>query len=279
VSGDWQHWQPAALIGGFGVPARTGRLRHATVAVRWKASDRIRDVSAEYVAGSRATYRLRTPPPGVDKDAVDHVWGPLERELPLVVAQLIARALGARHRQTLFEYAAAAGVRHPVFVRQVQAWHADRGLRVPEGDAVQLQRLGALRNELRRVPSWRWRVLHATPTAPRFMTNDRGWIYVGQHAWPSRALFMPMSPRVAILGYLDHPSLPPRRSPFSEHLELRDMWIRWFNAALWNDDDPIVAVIAHPSDRELLRNLPRHEELHLDSHGPYRHRDVGGLFD
>ena len=38
VSGDNQHYQPAALIGSFGRPAPSGRLREARIAVRRKAT-------------------------------------------------------------------------------------------------------------------------------------------------------------------------------------------------------------------------------------------------
>ena len=47
---------------------------------------------------------------------------------------------------------------------------------------------------------------------------------------PSCGLFLPMGPRVAILGYLDDPQLPPRRPPFEEHLDLCDSMIEWFNS-------------------------------------------------
>ncbi len=59
---------------------------------------------------------------------------------------------------------------------------------------------------------------------------DRGWIYVEEPEVPSCGLFLPMGPRVAILGYLDDPQLPPRRPPFEEHLDLCDSMIEWFNS-------------------------------------------------
>lgn len=46
--------------------------------------------------------------------------------------------------------------------------------------------------------------------APRFMITNRGWMYIGQEDWPNDGLLLPMGPRVAILGYLDDPGLPPR---------------------------------------------------------------------
>ena len=43
-------------------------------------------------------------------------------------------------------------------------------------------------------------------------------------------MWLPVGPRVGILGYLEDPRLSPRRSPFSEHRELTLSWAQWFNA-------------------------------------------------
>ena len=86
---------------------------------------------------------------------------------------------------------------------------------------MQYMRLIGLRNQLPQMPTWRWRVLHSPADAPRFMITDRGWVYVGgQENWQSYGLIFPMSPRVAILGYLDDPRLPPRQPAFSENFDL-----------------------------------------------------------
>jgi hypothetical protein len=72
----------------------------------------------------------------------------------------------------------------------------------------------ALGNQRPVMPAWRWRVLHSPADAPRFMITDRGWMYVGQEDKTTHGLLLPMGRRVAILGYLDDPGLPPpaRRS-------------------------------------------------------------------
>jgi hypothetical protein len=44
------------------------------------------------------------------------------------------------------------------------------------------------------------------------MLTDRGWVYVEEPEVPSCGLFLPMGPRVAILGYLDDPQLPGHHS-------------------------------------------------------------------
>jgi hypothetical protein len=113
---------------------------------------------------------------------------------------------------------------------------------------------------------------------PRLMINDRGWIFVGQENWPTPGLFLPTGPRVAILGYLDDPALPPGRPPFEEHLDLCQSTIDYLNAAAW--DDPFMELlIAHPDDRDRLASLPDPRNLRINALGPYRSRKSVGLFD
>jgi hypothetical protein len=110
------------------------------------------------------------------------------------------------------------------------------------------------------------------------MLTDRGWIYVEEPEVPGYGLFFPMGPRVAILGYLDDPQLPPRRPPFEEHLDLCQSMIEWFNAA--PRDDPYVEIlIAHPDDRDRLARLPDYRDLRPNAYGPFRYRQSRSLFD
>ena len=94
----------------------------------------------------------------------------------------------------------------------------------------------------------------------------------------SYGLMLPMGPRVAILGYLDDPGLPPRRPALEEHRDLCQSQIDWFNAPAW-DDPYIELLIAHPYDRDRLANLPDHRDLRVNMFGPFRNRTSKGLFD
>lgn len=280
VSGNNQHYQPAALIGGWGRPAPSGRLREARVAVRRKATGTV-DAGfpkAEKLAYRPGMYRLAAPPPGVDPDAVDKLWDPVETGLRDVVARLAARRLRPGDDQLLFDYAATAGVRHPSFEAVVADHQARQGRPALQGDDVQYARVLALGNQRPVMPAWRWRVLHSPADAPRFMLTDRGWMYVGMEDWPTHGLLLPMGPRVAILGYLDDPGLPPRRPAFEEHLDVCPSTVTWINAAAWADPY-IELLIAHPDDRERLAALPDHQNLRINSLGPYRNRKSVGLLD
>jgi hypothetical protein len=137
-----------------------------------------------------------------------------------LVVRLDTRHLLPGDDTLLLDYAATAGVRHPSFEAVMADHQARHGMPALQGDTVQYARVLALGNQRPVMPTWRWRVLHRPPDAPRFMITDRGWMYVGQQDWPAHGLLLPTGPRVAILGYLDGPGLPPGRPTFDEHLDL-----------------------------------------------------------
>jgi hypothetical protein len=212
-------------------------------------------------------YRLTTPPPGVDPDAVDKLWDPVENSLRDLVARLTARRLQPGDDALLFDYAATAGVRHPSFEDVAADYQARQGRPAPQGDGVQYAWVLALGNQRPVMPSWRWRVLHSSADAPRLMITDGGWMYVGQENWPTHGPYLPMGPRVAILGYLDDPGLPPRRPAFEEHLDLCQSAIDYLNAAAW-DDPYLTVLIAHPGDVGRLMAPPDHRKLRINALGP-----------
>jgi hypothetical protein len=271
---------PASLIGSFGQPAPSGKLREAKVAVRRKVTGAVDNgfPKAETLAYRRGMYRLGSPPAGVDRDAVDKLWDPVENGLRDLTVRLAGRRLQAGDDGLLFDYASTAGVRHPSFEDVAAEYQARQGLPTPQGDDVQYARILALRNQLPAIRTWRWRVLHCPADTPRFMITDRGWMYVGQEDWPTHGLLLPMGPRVAILGYLDDPGLPARRPAFKEHLDLCQSAIDYLNAAAW-DDPYIEFLIAHPDDRRRLAAIPDHRNLRINVLGPYRNRKSVGLFD
>jgi len=280
MSGKQQHYLPAVLIGGFGVAAASGRLREATVAVRRTATGAVDPVDprAESIASLPGIYRLTAPPPGIDRDIVDKLWDPVENKLRDLVVRLTNRRLQPGDDELLFAYAATAGVRHPSFADVAADQQTRNGLAAPLGDDLQHARMAALLNQLPVLRTWRWRVLHSPADVQRFMISDRGWMYVGQEDKTTHGLLLPMGPRVASLGYLDDPGLPPARSAFEEHLDLCQSTMTYLNAAVW-DDPFITMLIAHPGDRDRLAGLPDHRTLRINALGPYRNRESVGLFD
>ena len=217
ISGSNQHYLPACLIGEFGVASKRGGLREATVAFRSKATGNVHLDKTKNLAYRKNTYRLENPLDGVDPDSIDKLWEPIESELPELINRLENRSLGADDDERLFYYVATAAVRHPETFEATATDHNLRnGFQIPKGDYLQIERVEALLNQFRQVPTWKWRVLHSTSDAPRLMITDRGWTYIGEEGRSSLGLLLPMSPRVAIFGYLDEDRLPLRRPPFEE---------------------------------------------------------------
>jgi hypothetical protein len=145
MSGTNQHYQPAALIGGFGRPAPSGKPREARVAVRRKATGAVDPgfPKAEKLAYRPGMYRLANPPAGVDRDVVDKLWDPVETGLRDLAARLAARRLQPGDDQLLFDYAATAGVRHPSFQAVAADYQALQGMAALQGDDVQYARARA----------------------------------------------------------------------------------------------------------------------------------------
>ena len=203
---------------------------------------------------------------------------PVETGLRDLAGRLAARRLQPGDDRLLFDYAATAGVRHPSFEAVAADHQARQGLPALQGDDLQYARVLALGNQRPVMPAWRWRVLHSPADAPRFMLTDRGWMYVGMEDWPTHGLLLQMGPRVAIIGCLDDPGLPPGQHPFEEHLDLCPSTVTWINAAAWAD--PYINLfIAHPDDRDRLADLPDHRDLRINAFGPYRNRTSVGLLD
>lgn len=275
MSGDRQHYLPAALIGGFGCRLPNKPLREAVVVVRELRSGNVYQGSAKTQACRHALYRLQEPPDGVDMDDIDNLWAKVESRIPDLVARLTNRNLGADDPQLLIEYAAMAGVRHPTFEDVAIDWNHHQKIQRPTLDQIQWMRVEGLLSHLKIMPSWRWRVLHSTDDSPRFMLSDRGWIYVQEPDQSSKAIFLPMGPTVGILGYLDANDLPPRRLPFDEHRDVVPSWVAWLNAAAGADHKLTNALYAHPDDEDSLRKLPEITTLSVNSSGPFRGAGFG----
>jgi hypothetical protein len=258
MTGDNQHYLPAALIGGFGERRPGLPLRKARIVVRELSSGCIHTAAAEDVAFRPALYRLKNSTPGVDPDIVDKLWEMIEPELRSLVERLSDGLLLADDADRLIAYAAAAGIRHPTAFEALAVGHQlRRGKQRPVGDQIQAMRVEAFLNELKTMPAWRWRVLHSPDGCPRFVLSDRGWNLIQEPVLNALGYWLPLGPRVGILAYSDDAKLPPRRAPFTEHRDLELSWVEWFNAIAWSDLTVTHSVFAHPEQEELLRKAPR----------------------
>ncbi|QMU78855.1 DUF4238 domain-containing protein [Streptacidiphilus sp. PB12-B1b] len=240
MSGRKQHYLPAALIGGFGDSA--GRdPRDAVVVWRRRRWEGPREAAAQYIGWRPGMYRLNDPPPGVDKDVVDKVWETVEPHLPHLVERLAAGRETAEDHSMLMDYVAMAGVRHPNFAQAVNRWRAELGMPIITGDEVHVARLDVLTRGPQLVRGFRWRVLHTSPDAPRFILNDLSWTYIGQQGWAGRGLYFPLSESVALVGWLKR-----GLTGGFDHQVLRPNWVRWLNAATWTEAPEFI--VGHPAD-------------------------------
>jgi hypothetical protein len=287
VVGDRQHYLPAAMLGGFGRRRPNRPARYAAIAVRDLASGSVRLSNADSEAHRRALYRLADPPPGVDRDVVDKIWDTIEPRLPDLVRRAETRTLVQGDDELLLNYAASVYVRHPSFSKVAEHHQATHGAPAPKGDDVQILRMEGLQNQRKSVAEWRWRVLHTCPGAPRFVISDLGFIGVrdGPHGDTTgeliNATFVPLSPRVGLLAYLDHPELPRREPPFSEHRDVIPSWVYWLNACATSRGRGTViepqAVFGHPDDIEALKALPDVRSVRPNSAGPFRGTGVSAV--
>jgi hypothetical protein len=208
-------------------------------------------------------YTLTNPPTGMDPEAVDHVLGTLEPALPQVIASLERGEEASEVEEFLLDYVATLASRHPIHFAAVVKEHQARVGGDPiQGDALQMARLHGLQNSLELVRNWHWRVVDNPPDAERLVLNDLGFSYVGQQARLGRGLVVPLSPRVALLGFLGD------KRGFASRLVATPMTIHWLNCATWSEATR--ETYAHPDDTALLCSLVEPAEVRVNTRGPYR---------
>lgn len=202
VTGDKQHFQPAAVIGGFGRTGIGEPLRDADVLWRRREWRYPRSTKARGIGYVRGMYRMSDPPDGVRPDIVDELWDHIERPLPEAIARVAAHEESGVEHGVLLNYAAAASVRHPNFATWVNRRRAELGMSPVTGDEVHVDRVVLLRRGQGQVEGFRWRFVHSAADGPRFVLNDRGWSYIGQQGRPGRGLWIPLNGQVGMLGWL-----------------------------------------------------------------------------
>lgn len=270
VAGDLQHYLPAGLIGRFG--KRSGkRWRTAHIAVRQIGGSGIGQTTAKRVAFEKGLYRLKSPPDGLDADAVDRIWTILEQQLPNAIESLARGALRPDEEQTLLFYIASCAVRHPdVFRRVAGAHQKSLGLPEPTGDSLQVIRLQSVQATLTQVTAWRWRIFETSLDAPRLVINDKGFCYLADTSRQTSGLFLPLTPTLGVFG-----SLGDDETTFAVRRRLTDTSVRWVNHLLWLEAPR--EVYGHPED---FRSLEQLDEIPpVNQVGPFMWRHGGGWFD
>ncbi|HEY8684490.1 MAG TPA: DUF4238 domain-containing protein [Chloroflexota bacterium] len=194
-----QHHIPAALIGGFGEPARSGAPRDARVAVLHKRSGKIFTEKAENVGWQRGIYSLHSLP-APQRDVIDSLWTSYEPFLPKAVAALAERRTSEEDLDALRLHVACAAVRIPGFPDLLKNWHQEQGSEITDDQARALRFEWTDRG--RQMDEWFWRALHSPSdvNAP-FVLSDTGYAKFPESPDSDRALvFLPLAPNVGLLG-------------------------------------------------------------------------------
>jgi hypothetical protein len=222
---DKHHHIPAALIGGFGEPARSGEKREALVAVLDKRSGKVFEEKAENVGWKRGLYTLPFLPPG-QRDVMDALWRNYEPPLPRAIEALANGRASEEDLGALRLHLACAAVRIPGFPDLLKNWHREQGTEITDDQARAL-RLEWIERGLQ-MDGWFWRALHApSDVNVPFILSDTGYAKFQESQESARELvFFPLSPKVVLLGSktrsksrpglanLDHASRPSPALPF-----------------------------------------------------------------
>jgi len=248
MAGAFQHYLQAAFMGGFGRTTPDVRARSTPIAWRRVGQAAVLCTTPENVGARTGMYRLRNPPLGIDRDAVDRAWDMIEARAPSAILAAAARTDTSDDQVALLAHLAACLVRHPDYDAAVNRWLVALGQPAVTGDQIHIERVRSLLAGLDSFKDLRWRLLYSPPSASRFIVNDLGWTYIGQSGISGRALFAPLNSRVALLGQKNSTA-----TPTFDRATLRPSWIRWLNAGTWAEAPNFV--LGHPDDEPMLKKI------------------------
>ena len=274
------HYLPAALIGGFGLPSeRSSRSRDAMVAVRYRDQTEAVLQTAKTVATQLGVYQLTAPPPGLSSDAIDDLWQEYEPKLHYAIDHFGHASWDDEDWAVVLAHITALAVRHPDFAHTATRFRADRGDPIGHPDEIQAERVRTLRNTPALLATSRCALIRTGEASSRLVINDKGFTTVEDAQVAPRGIFFPLSPSMGIL-------VVPGIGPHPEHerawIACQGEWtagaVDMMNHASWRQTR-IRCVIGYPTQVELLASLNDETPLVAPELGPYRRRGIEGMFD
>jgi len=274
------HYLPAALIGGFGLPSeRSSRSRDATVAVRYTDQTGAVVRAARTVATQIGVYELTNPPPGLSPDAIDDLWQEYEPKLHRAVSHFQHALWDVNDWEVVLAHITALAVRHPDFADEVTRFREVRGDPIEHPDEIQAERVHTLRNTPALLAASRCALIRTGEGSSRLLINDKGFTTVEDAEVARRGIFFPLSPSIGIL-------VVPGIGTHSEHkrawIMSKGVWtpgaVDMMNRACWQQTR-IRCVIGHPSQTHLLESLDDERPLVVPALDPHRRRGIEGMFD
>lgn len=278
------HYLPASLIGGFGQPdtgRRAGRLRYAWVCVRWTdQTSVVPRIRADKVAIENGVYEVAEPGPDLPADFAEQLWQQYEGALPAAIRALETGSWTPADWQTVLLHVQAQAIRHPDFTRAVHEHIGPAAAAMLGPDDIQAERQRTYRDTRSWMSRARFALLRHRRPAPRFLTNDKGYVPLHDIGRDMRGVVFPLSGLVAVLMVVEaaQPGDDYERGPLVERT-LNPLGMQIINDATW-DSAGIRCVIGHPDDAQAIEDLTTGEKLtRMPELGPYRGNREPGLFD
>jgi hypothetical protein len=270
------HYLPAGLIGGFGVPhPSSDRRRHAKVCTRTRPPEDVLtpEIKAERVAYGVHVYDVDEPSDDLPADYAEKIWELYERDLPDAAKALEEPAFDPENWLVVLRHIQASWVRNPGFERDaINALVAD-GIAVPSNDQIQGLRKAAHAAMPQEVLARaRFAVIRRSEMARRFIVDDRGFVPLLDTVTGRSGVLFPLTGNVAVMMVWDvaTPGEDYQAGPFAQ-LVLTSTGAEALHTATWSHKG-IELVIGHPEDAGWIAELsdPPDHGAPLPGYGPYR---------
>ena len=276
------HYLPASLIGGFGIPStkpKKAGLRYATVAVRRHGQTaKVALPRAEKVAQSVGEYWMDHPPQGLSPNFIDDYWKQYEGELPGAVQRVMDRTWTERDWEVIRMHIVGQAVRNPDFERVAAEYRKNKGDPIEHRDEMQVERIITLANTPALLARCRFAIMHTPEDGRRFIVNDKGFATVLDPYNGQRGVLFPLSSAVAVLCVPEVGGVAGRSDAWlSMDLTLTPAAVEAWNLASWQHKDSLL-VVGHPADKGWIETLDD-SQLTFPWLGPYRGRGVEGCFE
>jgi hypothetical protein len=278
------HYLAASLIGGFGEPdtgRHAGRLRCSWVCVRWTCETSVvSKIRADNVAIQNGVYDVAEPGPNLPSDFAEQLWQQYEGALPAAIRAQETGSWTPADWETVLLHVQAQAIRHPDFTRAVHEHIGPAAAARLSPDDIQAERQRTYRDTRLWMSRARFALLRHHRPAPRFLTNDKGYVPLHDIWREIRGVVFPLSGLVAALMVVDaaQPGDDYEQGPVVERT-LNPAGMQIINDATW-DTAGIRCVIGHPADSQAIEALSTGEKLtRMPELGPYGGNRESGLFD
>jgi len=270
------HYLPAGLIGGFGIPdPSSDRRRRAKVCTRSRPPENllIPEIRAERVAWGRNVYDVDEPTDELPAEYAEEIWGLYERDLPDAAKALMEPGFTADDWQAVLRHIQASWIRNPGFEQDaVEALIAD-GIAVPTNDQIQGLRKATHEAMPEQVLSRaRFAVIRRGQWTRRFIIDNRGYVPLLDTVTGQSGVLFPLTGDVAVMMVWDAagPGEDYWAGPFAQ-LTLTDTGAQALHTATWSHKG-IEVVIGHPEDAGWIAELadPPDHGAPLPWYGPYQ---------